>query len=45
LATGAIAGDGQNRWADCLEFHLTALAHRDELILVHCAFPSLRSIY
>src|SRR5262245_5718154 len=43
LATRAIAGAGQNRWADCLELHLTALAHRGEvfvLFLVHCTFPS-----
>ena len=45
LAARAIAGEGQNRGADCLEFHLAALAHRDELFPVHCAFPFLRSIY
>jgi hypothetical protein len=31
--------------SDCLEFHLTALAHREEmfvLFLVHGAFPRLR---
>src|SRR5215813_3865718 len=42
LATRAIAGCGQNRPADRLELHLTALAHRGEvlvLLLVHCAFP------
>jgi hypothetical protein len=40
LATRAVAGRGQNRRADCLEFHLTALAHREEmfvLFLVHVA--------
>jgi hypothetical protein len=46
LATRAVAGRGQNRRADCLEFHLTALAHREEmfvLFLVHGAFPILGS--
>src|SRR5215470_4645785 len=43
LATRAIAGAGQNRRADCLELHLTALANRGEvfvLFLVHCASRS-----
>ena len=48
LATRAVAGPGQNRLADCLEFHLAALAHREEtfaLFLVHGAFPFLGPIY
>jgi hypothetical protein len=48
LATSAVAGPVQNRWADCLEFHLTALAHREEmfvLFLVHGAFPFLGPIH
>jgi hypothetical protein len=48
LATRAVAGPGQNRRADCLEFHLTALAHREEvfvLFLVHGAFPFLGPIH
>jgi hypothetical protein len=48
LATRAVAGRGQNRRADCLEFHLTALAHCEEmfvLFLVHGAFPFLGPIH
>ena len=48
LATRAVAGRGQNRRADCLEFHLTALAHREEMFvpfLVHGAFPFLGPIH
>ena len=39
LAARAIAGHGQNRRADDLEFHLAALAHREERLLVHCTVP------
>src|SRR4029077_17369779 len=46
LATRAVAGPGQNRRADWLEFHLAALGHREEmyvLFLVHGSFPFLGS--
>ncbi len=42
LATRAIAGGGQNRPADCLQFHLAASAYPAEvflLFLVHCNRP------
>jgi hypothetical protein len=45
LATRAKARAGQNRWANCLELHLAALARRGEAfmpILVHYGFPFLR---
>jgi hypothetical protein len=32
LATRAVAGPGQNRRADGLEFHLAALAYREEML-------------
>ena len=47
LAARAIAGAGQNRRTDCLEFHLAALAYRGKvfvLLLVHCDFPFLDPI-
>jgi hypothetical protein len=47
LATRAIAGGGQNRPADCLQFHLAASAYPQEvflLFLVHQAQKSLHSI-
>jgi hypothetical protein len=39
LATCAIAGGGENRPADCLQFHFAALAFHGEalvLFLIHC---------
>ena len=39
LAARAIAGAGQDRPADCLQFHLAALAYHGEafvLFLIHC---------
>ena len=42
LAARAIARGGQDRRAGRLEFHLAALARRDEVCwpcLAHCAFP------
>ena len=47
LATLAVARTGQNRWADCLEFHLTALARREEMSVsfsIH-SFVSLLSAF
>ena len=48
LATRAIAGDGQNRPADCLQFHLAASAYLGEvflLFLVHCDRPFVGPVY
>ena len=48
LATRAIAGGGQNRPADGLQFHLAASAYRGEvllLFLVHCDRPSVRPVH
>jgi hypothetical protein len=42
LATGAVAGTGQDRPTDGLQFHLAASAYRGEvflLFLVHCNRP------
>ena len=47
LAARAIAGAGQNRRAECLEFHLATLAYRGKvfvLLLVQCDFPFLGPI-
>jgi hypothetical protein len=48
LATRAIAGGGQNRPADCLQFHLAASAYLGEvflLFLVHCDRPFVGPVY
>jgi hypothetical protein len=48
LATRAIAGGGQNRPADCLQFHLAASAYPREvflLFLVHCSRPFVGPVY
>jgi hypothetical protein len=48
LATRAIAGGGQNRPADCLQFHLAASAYLGEvflLFLVHCNRPFVGPVY
>src|SRR5260370_24157924 len=48
LATRAIAGGGQNRPADCLQFHLAASAYLREvflLFLVHCDRPFVGPVY
>lgn len=48
LATRAIAGSGQNRPADCLQFHLAASAYLGEvflLFLVHCDRPFVGPVY
>jgi hypothetical protein len=48
LATRAIAGGGQNRPADCLQFHLAASAYRGEVILLfpaHCNRPFVGPVY
>jgi hypothetical protein len=48
LATGAIAGGGQNRPTDCLQFHLAASAYLGEvflLFLVHCDRPFVGPVY
>ena len=43
LATRAIAGGGQNRPADCLQFHLAASAGLDEAFLLFLVHGSARS--
>jgi len=48
LAAGAIAGGGQDRRANRLEFHLAALAYRGKVLVllpVHRDFPFLDRIY
>ena len=48
LATRAIAGGGQNRPADHLQFHLAASAHLGEVVLlfrVHCNRPFVGLVY
>src|SRR6202023_2941858 len=48
LATRAIAGGGENRPADCLQFHLAASAYPGErflLFLVHCDRPFVGPVY
>ena len=48
LATRAIAAGGQNRPADCLQFHLAASAYPGEvflLFLVHCNRPFVGPVY
>jgi hypothetical protein len=48
LATRAIAGGGQNRPADCFQFHLAASAYLKEvflLFLVHCDRPFVGPVY
>ena len=48
LATRAIAGGGQNRPAECLQFHLAASAYPGEgilLLLVHCDRPFMGPVY
>jgi hypothetical protein len=48
LATCAIAGGGQNRPADCLQFHFAASAYLGEVVLLfmlHCDRPFVGSVY